>query len=135
MKKIWVSLMVFLFFVAFSACNNHRDTTTVKNGTYKLGQTETDAVVSPYITISDENISFSYDALSSYWPYGTYTVEDGVLTMTTYDERYKYVFRLDDDKLIFQKKESSSVRVIDSRFGAEITDNAEFILEDNENEN
>ncbi len=131
MKKIWISLVAILVFSAFLACSTYRDTTTVKNGTYVLGQNGTDEVVSPYITISDEDISFSYDALSSYLPYGTYTVDGDILTMTTYDEMYKYVFQLDDNKLIFQKSESSSVKVTDSRFGAEIEDNAEFILEDN----
>ena len=130
MKKIIVSLIMVLIFSLLSACNSDGEIVTIKNGTYVLEQSNTEFVVSPYVTISDDDISFSYDLLSSYWPHGTYTIEEDILTMTTDDGRYKYIFRMDNDKLIFQKNESSSVKLIDSRLGFEITDNAEFKYKD-----
>ena len=134
MKKIIVSLLMLLIFSLFSACNSDDEIVTVKNGTYVLEQSETEAEVSPYVTISDDDISFSYDLLSSYWPHGTYTIEEDILTMTTDDKMFKYVFRLDGDTLIFQKNESSPVKLIDSRLGVEVTDNAEFKYKAKENE-
>jgi hypothetical protein len=48
--------------------------------------------------------------------------------MTTKDGKYKYVFQIEGNKLIFQKNESSQVNLIDERFGIKITNNAEFKL-------
>ncbi|MCT4542435.1 MAG: hypothetical protein N4A63_02700 [Vallitalea sp.] len=51
--------------------------------------------------------------------------------MTTNDKKYKYVFEIDGDKLIFMKNESSKVNLIDERFGIKIKNNAEFKLIEN----
>lgn len=126
MKKIIVSLIMILIFALLFVCNSDNKKVSLKNGTYVLEHSKTEATVSPYITISDVDISFSYDLLSSYWPRGTYIIEGDILTMTTDDNMYKYVFRLAKDKLIFQKNASSSVKLIDNRLGVEITDKAEF---------
>jgi hypothetical protein len=50
--------------------------------------------------------------------------------MKTDDDLYHYVFRIDGDKLLFQKDESSSVKLIDDRLGVKITDGAVFQLEE-----
>ncbi|MDF2512381.1 MAG: hypothetical protein K0S04_2247 [Herbinix sp.] len=130
MKKILTSLIIFLISLPLSACSSNNENITVKNGTYVLEQPSTE-IPSPCVIISDDNISFSYDALSSYHPQGIYTIENDILTMTTDDKKYKYVFQLNGDKLIFQENGSSTVTLTDSEFGVEITDNAEFKLQDN----
>lgn len=128
MKKIGVSLSMVLILLFLTACNSNNVVITVKDGTYVLEQTETKAVALPKITISNDDISFTYDDLSSYLPYGTYTIEGDILTMTTTDGKYKYLFQVKGDKLSFQKDGSSEVNLTDNRFGIKITDNAEFKL-------
>ncbi len=51
--------------------------------------------------------------------------------MITHDGRYKYVFQVDGDKLLFKGNESSAVNLTDDRFGINITDKAEFKLKEN----
>jgi hypothetical protein len=128
MKKIWVSLIMVLILLAFTACNFNNVTSTVKDGTYILEQTGTNAVILPSVTITNEDISFRYDSLSSYLPIGSYKIKGNILTMTTNDGKCKYVFLIDRDKLIFQKDESAEVNLIDDRLGIKITDNAIFKL-------
>jgi len=128
-KRVCISLTIALALL-MTACSSNNDTTTVKDGTYVLKQAGTEEVILPCINISDDDISFTYDFLSSYLPTGTYTIEDDVLTMKTNDGKYKYVFKVDEDKLIFQKNESSKVDLIDDRLGVKVTDNAEFFLKE-----
>lgn len=128
MKKIWVSLIMVLILLVFTACNFNNVTSTVKDGTYVLEQTATNAVILPSVTVSNEEISLRYDPLSSYLPIGSYKIEGNILTMTTNDGKCKYVFLIDRDKLIFQKDESAEVNLIDDRLGIKITDNAIFKL-------
>ncbi|WP_461207787.1 hypothetical protein [Clostridium sp. DL1XJH146] len=129
MKRIWVSLIMILVLLFSTGCNSNNIPSTVKDGTYVLEQTETDTGILPRITISSEDISFTYDFLSSYLSIGTYKIEGNILTMTTNDEKYKYVFLIDSDKLIFQKDESSEVNLTDDRLRIKLTDNAIFKLE------
>ena len=93
-----------------------------------MEQEEADESLLPYpwVTISDDNITFSYDPLSSYMPIGSYSIEDGKLTMTTDDNKYSYVFELDGDNLIFKKDESAAVKLIDDRLDIKVTNNARF---------
>ncbi|SET64457.1 hypothetical protein SAMN05660297_03026 [Natronincola peptidivorans] len=133
MKRTLVSLIMVLVLLFLTSCNTTNDIITLKDGTYILEQTGPEAAmapISPWITISDVNISFVYDSLSSYLPVGAYTIEENVLTMMTNDGLYKYVFQIDGDKLIFLKEESSEVKLTDDRLGIKITDNAEFKLQE-----
>jgi hypothetical protein len=115
-----------LIFLLLSGCNSNND---VKNGTYFM-EVETEADIPPYVTISDNKISFTYDLLSSYLPRGNYSIDDDILTMTTDDSKYVYVFQIDGDNLIFQKSRSSLVNLKDDEHGVKITDKAKFHLKD-----
>jgi len=119
-----------MIFLLLSGCNSKNDTDSVKNGNYVMEQEETEEVPLPHVTITENKILFSYDLLSSYLPLGTYSIDDDILTMTTDDNKYIYVFQIDGDNLIFQENESSSVNMIDGRFGAKVTDNSKFHLKD-----
>ena len=132
MKRIWV-ILILMIALFLTACNSKNEKITVKDGTYVLEQTDTGNTLLPYVNISDNNITFTYDCLSSYLPHGTYTIEDDILTMRTDDKQYTYVFQIDGDKLIFQKNNSSEVNLIDTRFGISLTDNAIFKLKENKN--
>ncbi len=127
MKKICTCILLIIFLVLLSACHNDSSSDKVENGTYILDQKESDeGEVLPYINIEENKMVFSYNLLSSYLPYGTFTVKDGMLTMTTDDKKYTYVFQIDGDNLIFQKDKSSSVNLIDDRLGTKLTDQAKF---------
>ena len=128
MKKIWVGLITVLILLLCASCNFNNVTSTVKDGTYVLEQTGKNAVTLPNVTISNEYISFTYDFLSSYLPIGTYKIENNILTMTTNDGKYKYVFQINKDKLIFKRNKSSEINLKNDRLGIKITDNAIFKL-------
>lgn len=131
LKKRLTGIIIILVLIALSACNASDKSIAIKNGTYYYEQSGEEQGFSPYVTISDHDIIFSYDALSSYMPIGTYTVEDNILTMRTDDKNYTYVFQLKKDQLVFLKDDSSALTLIDHKTGIEITDHAEFNLEDN----
>ena len=129
MKKSRIRFIMALILLILTGCNSNDDTQTVKNGTYIMVH-EAESIFTPSVTISDSTISFSFDPLNSYWPHGSYSIEEDILTMTTDDNRHSYVFHIDGDDLIFQKDGSASVRLIDKRAGAQVTDQSEFQLVD-----
>ena len=128
MKRIGFSSLMVLILLFLTACNSSNVVITVKDGTYVLEQTATKGDVLPQVNISNGNITFTYDLLSSYLPYGTYTIEGDILTMTTTDKKYKYLFQVKGDKLIFHKDKSSKSNLTDDRLGFKITDKDEFKL-------
>lgn len=128
MKKIINILIILSILLLTTACNSSNEEVTVKEGKYVLDQKETEDLMLPYINIVDDDISFMYDPLRSYIPYGTYIIEDDILTMTTNDEKYKYIFKVDGDKLIFQEKGSSNVSLFDNRIVVKVENDAIFKL-------
>ncbi len=128
MKKVTNILVIAVVILMLTACNSNESVSTVKNGTYVFEQAGTEVLVSPSVTISNKEISFTYDALSSYYAVGAYTINGDLLTMSTNDGEYKYVFLIDGDSLIFRKDESSDVGLINEKFGSKIKNNAEFKL-------
>lgn len=125
-KKIFVSIIVVLLILIILYSTNN--TTTIKDGTYILSETEANNIMAPRVHISQEDIYFSYDLLSSYLVVGAYTIEKDILTMRTRDNQYKYVFQIKDDQLIFKADESSEVKLIDNRLGVKITNDSAFKL-------
>jgi hypothetical protein len=130
MKKACISFIMILTSLLLSGCNSDNDTDTVKNGTYVMKYKETETVLLPQVTISGDEIIFLYDFLSSHLSRGTYSIEEDILTMTTDDNKYIYVFQIDGDSLIFQENESSPVKLIDGRLGIKVADKAIFHLKD-----
>lgn len=125
MKRTVISIILFMMLL-LSDCGSDHEADTVKNGTYVMEMEGIEEVFLPCIEIADSQIIFSYDLLSSYRSVGSYTIDDGKLTMTTDDNQYTYVFQIDVDDLIFQKEESSTVKLIDDRLGTQVTDHAKF---------
>lgn len=83
----------------------------------------------PSLCLNEEErtFSFGYDLLSSYLPYGTYEIEDGILTARTGDGKYQYLFRvMEDGSLAFIEEGSSEVRLTDIRLGIPVEDGAKF---------
>lgn len=108
--------------------NSHSVLYQLKTG-QETGDTETDAVPVPALTLDtkEKTFQFSYDVLSSYLAAGTYEEADDRLTLRTSDGKYTYVFlRAEDGALEFDESASSDVPLIDKNIGVPITDGSRF---------
>ena len=126
MKKI--ILYVCLLCMLLIGCSNSLKNDEVKNGTYYM-ETGSNVSMAPYIQISGKQMVFTYDFLSSYLNIGDYTIEDDTLTMTTTDGEKIFVFKIDENCLLYQKNESSEITYVDEENGIKIEDGAKFRLE------
>lgn len=71
---------------------------------------DTASLVGATVTLySDTEMMFNYSLLSSYIPYGTYTVDKGKLVMKTDDGKYTYTFIFKGDYLVFDAANSSEL--------------------------
>lgn len=129
MKKNFVCFIIILIFLFFLWCKYNYNSITVKNGDYYM-KVEANPGISPYVTIMDDKISFTYDFLSSYLSLGNYSIAGDILTMTTDDKKDIYVFQIDGDNLIFQKSRSSPIKLKDEEHGVIIKDKAKFQLKE-----
>jgi hypothetical protein len=125
MKRVGYLIVLLVIFSFYAGCGAKNP--TIKNGTYVYGN-DPKGVNNATISISDKEITFVFDLLSSYMNIGTYTIKDNLLTMVTDDGLYHYVFQISEDTLIFKKDKSSSVKLIDSRLGVQVVDNSVFKL-------
>lgn len=81
------------------------------------------------ILFENSKFGFTYDILSSYYAYGTYTIEDGLLILRTDDGKYYYSFAVNDvGEYIFLAEQSSEMLMISKIFGVQIKDGAVFRL-------
>lgn len=80
------------------------------------------------IDAAENSFLFSSDLLSSYLYVGTYEIKVDILTATTHDGKYKYLFKiLDEDTLSFMQEGSSPVITIDEQFSEPVQDGTEFV--------
>lgn len=106
-------------------------TVTPRSGVYRMS-VPPETAVAPSLTLSAEEGSFlfSYDALSSYLPMGAYAQDGGVLTCSTDDGRYVYLFRVvNETTLAFIAEGSADVSLTDPRLGQPVLDGSVFLLE------
>lgn len=130
MRKRSVCLMAGVVLFLLTACNINDETTMVENGTYVMAHEASEAAILPRVTISDDQISFTYDMLSSYLPVGTYTIEDHRITMLTDDKLHQYVFQIEGETLVFLENQSSKVKLLNDRMSVAITDQTVFRLQE-----
>lgn len=97
--------------------------TTIKYGDYTLVSDEEYSFAG--IHIEEDYMSFSYHALSSYWPTGNYEVEGDMLTLTTREEKI-YCFHIDGDCLIFVAEGSEPIPQFEIEGVTDVTDGAVF---------
>ena len=111
MKKL-LSMMLLLLVLAwvFVGCSK-TPKTAVQNipvGTYIMRESKEPA--KPTVSLEDGNrFTFTYSLLSSYYAIGSYEIDDGNLILKTDDGEYKYMFKIKDNTLIFNAKESSEI--------------------------
>jgi predicted small secreted protein len=111
MKKL-LSMMFLLLVLAWvlAGCSN-TPKTAVQNipvGTYIMRESKEPA--KPIVLLKDgDRFTFTYSLLSSYYAIGSYEIDDGNLILRTDDGENKYVFKIKDNTLIFNEKESSEI--------------------------
>lgn len=105
---------------------------SIRSKNYYMETKEDADGFTPCLSVFDDGtFGFTYDVLSSYLANGTYTIEDQQLILKTDDEKYQYIFEIeDDDTLLFVKDKSSDVSLIQKDIGVAITDGARFIIND-----
>jgi len=106
-----------LFLVIFIAClivgcsnNNANTKTNLDIGTYEfLG---TDEPLNPFVSLKENSeFTFVYSGLSSYIPVGTYETDKNNLILKTDDWKYRYIFKIENNTIVFNKEESSPIIV------------------------
>lgn len=108
MKKALFLLFIVVLGV-LAGCSNNTEVveSDVVVGTYVMESNET---LKPYLILKDNNeFSFTYSYLSSYWSIGNYEEVDGSLILKTMDGEFEYVFEIKEKDLIFNAKESSEL--------------------------
>ncbi len=111
MKKL-LFLMVLLLVLAWVliGCSGSPKTADqyIPDGNYIMQESEEPS--KPTVSLKDGNrFTFTYSLLSSYYAVGSYEIDDGNLILKTDDGEYKYVFKIKDNTLIFNAKESSEI--------------------------
>ena len=111
MKKLpFRRFLLLVLTLVLVGCSNNPKTTEqyIPVGTYIMQESE--EPVKPIVSLEDSNkFIFTYSALSSYIAIGTYEVDDDNLILKTNDGKYKYVFKIEDNTLIFNATESSEI--------------------------
>ena len=127
MKKLYVFFLLLLF--VFSGCEDNA--IILSSGIYQSenDQLGTEPFRASLVIDSEKNrFTFNFDSLSSYFSEGPYSIKEGVLTATTEDGRFVYLFKLiDSETLAFIETGSTKIRVLDERFGEAVNDGMRFV--------
>ena len=111
MKKLLLSVLILpVLFCVLTGCSNGSKTVneSVSIGVYVMEESE--EPLKPSVSLEEGNrFTFTYSVLSSYIAVGTYEVNGDKLVLKTDDDKYKYVFRVEDGSLIFCAEESSEI--------------------------
>ena len=124
MKKIIIFSCILCALILFSGIMQKDK--EVKVGDYYM-ETESNIPL-PCVMVSDEQIVFLYDYLSSRIIDGTYVVEGDILTMTTYEGEEMFVFKIKGDSLVFMERKSSELKYVDEEHAFKVYDGAKFKL-------
>lgn len=112
MKKLVVCAICMFFLYGLCACSDgeSKSSVDIKTGTYVL-QNANKTVILPNVTLDDKNnFTFTYSALSSNIPKGSYEVKGNklILSVDIEDgESISYVFNIDKGNLVYQKGQST----------------------------
>lgn len=129
MKKVLI-LIIVISTMLISSCGTSDNKIVLNEGDYFLKTTDYETIFLPTINLDNDKFTFSYDTLSSYLPVGSFEISENKLILKTDDNKYKYVFRIEDKSLFFIKSESLDVMLTDSSFGTQIENDSEFVFSD-----
>ena len=109
-KMIFVGLLLLVLAWVLAGCSStlKMAVQNIHAGTYIMQESEEPS--KPTVSLEDGNrFTFTYSLLSSYYAIGSYEIDDGNLILKTDDGEYKYMFKIKDNTLIFNAKESSEI--------------------------
>lgn len=108
MKK-WIAMFVAsALIISMTACFSGKSGGLDTELLGKYDYIDEDSELSSTVVLNEDGtFVFTFSPLSSYVGNGKYTVKDDVLTLTTDDGKYHYVFKMEDGTLIFDAEKSS----------------------------
>lgn len=109
-KMIFAKFLLLVLAWVLVGCSGSPKTADqyIPAGNYIMQESEEPS--KPTVSLEDGNrFTFTYSLLSSYYAVGSYEIDDGNLILKTDDGEYKYVFKIKDNTLIFNAKESSEI--------------------------
>ena len=109
-KIVFAKFLLLVLALVIVGCSNTPETADqyIPSGNYIMQESEEPS--KPTVSLKDGNrFTFTYSLLSSYYAVGSYEIDDGNLILKTDDGEYKYVFKIKDNTLIFNAKESSEI--------------------------
>lgn len=109
-KIVFAKFLLLVLALVIVGCSNTPETADqyIPAGNYIMQESEEPS--KPTVSLEDGNrFTFTYSLLSSYYAVGSYEIDDGNLILKTDDGEYKYVFKIKDNTLIFNAKESSEI--------------------------
>lgn len=117
--------MVCLFMICgLCACKGDEQNSTLKEGTYISIESAEGGLLNNLV-LEDNSFKFMYSALSSHIPCGSYEIKGNKLILTEVtkgDKKSTFVFKIDEENLIFQKNESTALPEY-----SEVKDGAVFV--------
>ncbi len=109
-KMIFAKFLLLVLAWVLVGCSSSLKTADqyIPTGNYIMQESEEPS--KPIVLLKDGNrFTFNYSMLSSYYAIGSYEIDDGNLILRTDDGENKYVFKIKDNTLIFNAKESSEI--------------------------
>lgn len=140
MKNIKNTVIILLVLALFllSACSQSDGPGATKidylkaqglsQGTYILEEAD-DSVFEPKISFDFHNETFLivFDSYTSYWNHGKFEAADKIVTCKTYDEKYTYTFKIDDEAIIFIQDSSAKIELDVDETLSTVVDGAKFL--------
>jgi len=109
-KLLFMKFLLLILTCVLVGCSNNPKTTEQYKPIRAYVMQESEEPIKPIVALEDRNkFTFTYSALSSYIAIGSYEVDDDNLILKTDDGKYKYIFKIEDNTLIFNAKESSEI--------------------------
>ncbi|WP_265445876.1 hypothetical protein [Acetivibrio straminisolvens] len=111
MRKLhFMKFLLLVLTCVLVGCSNNAKSTEQYIPIRAYVMQESEEPIKPIVSLEDSNkFTFTYSVLSSYIAIGSYEVDDGNLILKTDDGKYKYVFKIKGDNLIFNATESSEI--------------------------
>ena len=129
MRYFTSGMLCFLILFGICACSaeNSKNIGAIKTGVYILENVDSSGTIPNLVLEDDNKFTFTYSALSSNIPVGTYEVKGDKLILsadTQGEEKIIYVFEINDGALVYQQAQSTAFPSFTSD---EIYDGAVFI--------
>lgn len=107
-KTLYLLLSTLIFIFTCVGCTSEKSI-EINTARAYIYHESTEAIKPTIVFQENGQFQFTYSVLSSYVPQGSYEGNDGYLFLKTDDGGYEYVFKIEDDALVFDGEQSSSI--------------------------